>query len=122
MLYVVESEPSFLRFGKNRARNKTRSIVASQVGVAEFKITHSSGADANEDWSVGSVFSDRATLEAGIDYRKGISGSDGQHGTGPPPAFAHADDPDPDRSTWAKFADPMNFHLVVFPPPQFLRQ
>jgi len=58
MLYAVESEPSLLRFGKNRARNKTRSIVALQVDVAEFKITHSGGADANEDWSIDSVFPD----------------------------------------------------------------
>jgi hypothetical protein len=58
MLYVVESDPGFLRFGKNRARNKTGSIIAFEVDVAEFKITHSGGADAHEDWSVDSVFSD----------------------------------------------------------------
>jgi len=68
MLYV-ESD---LGFGENRARNKIRSIGAFQVRVAEFKITHPGGADANEDWSVDSVSSDRAALETGIDYRKGL--------------------------------------------------
>src|SRR5208282_1476858 len=122
MLCVVESDLSFLRLGENRARNKTRSIVTSQVRIAEFKITHSGGADANKGWSIESVFPGRATLEAGIDYRKGLQGSDGQHGTGPPSAFAHADDPDPDGSTRTKFADPMNLHLLVFPPLRFLLQ
>src|SRR5208282_3095414 len=122
MLCVVESDLSFLRLGENRARNKTRSIITSQVRIAEFKITHSGAADANKSWSIESVFSSRATLEAGIDYRKRLQGSDRQHGTGPPPAFAYADDPDPDRSTRTKFADAMNIHLAVFPPLQILRQ
>jgi hypothetical protein len=72
MLHVVESDLTYLRFGENRARNEIRSIVTFQVRIAEFKIAHSGGADANEGWSIDSVFPDRATLEAGIDYRKGL--------------------------------------------------
>jgi len=85
-------------------------IVTFEVGVTEFKITQSGGGDANKGWSVGSVFSGRATLEAGIDSRKGFEGGNGQHGTGPPPAFTRSEYPDPDRSAWTKFADLMNFH------------
>jgi hypothetical protein len=110
MLYVVESSLRWLRFVENRARNKIRSIVTLQVRITEFKITHSGSADANKGWSVGSVSSGRATLEAGIDSRKGFAGGDGQHGTRPPPAFADSDDPDPDGSAWSKLADLMNFH------------
>jgi hypothetical protein len=85
------------------------------VWSAEFKITHAGGTDANKGWSVVSVFSSGATLEAGIDHRKGLYGSDGKHRTRPPPAFAYADNPDPDGSTWTKFADLMNFHFGIFP-------
>jgi hypothetical protein len=115
MLYVVDSDLTFLRFGENRCRSKSRSIVTFQAGVTGFKITHSGSADANKGWSVDSVFSSRATLEAGIDRRKGLYGSDGQHGTRPPPAFADPDDPDPDGSTRTEFADLMNFHFGIFP-------
>jgi hypothetical protein len=119
MPYVAQPDLSSLRFGENRDRNKVRSIVTLLLEVTEFKITHSGGADAYEGWSVDSIFAGRATLEASIDYRKGFASGDGQHGTRPPSAFAHADDPDPDGSTWTQFADLMNFHLVVFPPAQF---
>jgi len=110
ILLIVEPGLTFLRFGEDRDRNKRRSVVAAQVGVTEFKITHSSAADANEGWSVDTVFPSRATLEAAIDYRKGFEGGDGKYGTRPPPTPAHADDPDPNESAWTKLADLMSFH------------
>jgi hypothetical protein len=110
MLNVVETSLTLLGFGENRARNKVRPIVTFQVRIAEFQVTHSGGTDANKGWSVDSVFAGRATLEAGVDYRKGFAGGDGQHSARPPPAFTHTDDPDPDGGTWTKLADPMNIH------------
>jgi hypothetical protein len=101
---------SFVRFGEGRARNEIRLIATFQVGVAEFEVAQAGSADANKGWSVGSVSSGRATLEAGIDSWEGFEGGDGQHGARPPPAFADSDDPDPDESAWSKLADLMNFH------------
>ena len=107
---AVESDLSLLRFGEDRARNKVRPIVTFQVAITEFKITHSGSADANEGWSVAPVFSGRATFEAGVDYRKGFARGDRHHGPWPPSSFTHADDPNPDESTWTKFADLLRFH------------
>ncbi len=122
MLHICACDLNSLRLGENRDRNELGSIVASQVGIAKFKITHSSAGDSYKGWSVDTVFPGRATLEAGIDYRKRFEGRNGQHGTRPPLAFANADNPDPNRDTWTKLADLISFHWAVFPPPQLLHQ
>jgi len=115
MLNIADPYRTFLRFGENGGRSRIRSVVTFQVRIPEFEIAHSGSSDTDKGWSVDSLFSARTTLETGSDHRIGLYGIDGQHGSGPPPASAHSDNPDPDVRTWPELADLMNFHFGIFP-------